>query len=854
MAQYLPQYRVTVFAPATVDVTESTVLTPAANAYHSDAFKIATITGLSGYQGYLDFPQGRKGQYDPQTGKLTVGSLNFRIQDKRNTTTSNLQRWVTAFFGDVNGKSVFSGLRAIVEESIDAGSTWTPYFAGRISDVQLDDPLWYSITVRDATDELNSQIFISQPANGTAGVALTSVIPVGLTAPYGPFAATSWFRGVIQAPTATTKTIQLDSNAQKSPLNHYTAVLSKAAGRFTSNTPAGIHLFSTAQFSSDLAGTYRVFISELNRQYMLSSVLLVNNNNTVSQFQVSALLDSGDPYYAPLSSLTNGATYNVRLAAAYQSIGTDNPLFISGQHPVSLFRDICQGQYGHINVSSSLPIKAMSIDATAFNTLIADTSFDIPRFKIDKQYTIVDFFEKYLSPFGFGYRVEAQASGSTIVAAIVPFDARIPTNFGSLPTITDTDLAAFDGTWQLGPVISGIQIKSYIEQPITPTPGDTNVPPYLIDEQTNTTFEIIPENSTSNGTTISIDALGVRTPSASVAAFTSTFGDATQDSPLQRMLAYYINRFGNGAPTANLTCRRTTTVQSLKVGMWCLVQVSILPDQTTHLRGGTRLMQVIERSENGMNVTLKFMDAGRNVLSVAPTVGALSASVNFPTSGIVVPITTYGTGSQRLQIDIGNVAIGDSQPSSGSATWQTWRYTTGPYQSGLRNWEIDNLAGGRRYYVRVRTSEIVGNLPSAWISASTPYIDLPTVAAPSSLVYFNLTPATVDLSWSNGSDTTSQIIVSVAAPSGSTLIPVAQLIPGSTQLTLSGLTGSAAKQPYLVAVTHYDASGGNSLTAYTSFTVSGSVPTCPNNPGRIIENTTGVTTYNGNVFGPYWPR
>ena len=49
MATYDPIYRFTVYAPRSEDSGETTVLTPPAGAIHSDEFKVASKTGVSGF-------------------------------------------------------------------------------------------------------------------------------------------------------------------------------------------------------------------------------------------------------------------------------------------------------------------------------------------------------------------------------------------------------------------------------------------------------------------------------------------------------------------------------------------------------------------------------------------------------------------------------------------------------------------------------------------------------------------------------------------------------------------------------------------------------------------------------------
>lgn len=119
MSLLTPVYRATVYAPKSQDPTETTALTPVAGAAHSDAFKIATAEGVSGYKSYMDAPSGRRGRMDVLSKKTDTGELSFSVLDQRTTVGgSNALRWVTAFVGDAKGLPRFRRLKCFVEESL----------------------------------------------------------------------------------------------------------------------------------------------------------------------------------------------------------------------------------------------------------------------------------------------------------------------------------------------------------------------------------------------------------------------------------------------------------------------------------------------------------------------------------------------------------------------------------------------------------------------------------------------------------------------------------------------------------------------------------------------------------------
>src|SRR5439155_25189 len=83
MTTFNVAYRTTVYVSRGIDPSETTLLTPIAGAPHSDPFKIATRTGISGFQPYMGLPSGRRGRIDLLSKKTDVGEITFDIIDVR---------------------------------------------------------------------------------------------------------------------------------------------------------------------------------------------------------------------------------------------------------------------------------------------------------------------------------------------------------------------------------------------------------------------------------------------------------------------------------------------------------------------------------------------------------------------------------------------------------------------------------------------------------------------------------------------------------------------------------------------------------------------------------------------------
>ncbi len=196
-------YRATVFISRSDDASETTVLTPIAGAPHSDPFKIATRTGIAGFQPYMDFPTGRRGKIDLLSKKTDVGELSFDIIDMRTPAGGiNATRWVTAFVGDKEGTPRFARLKCYIEESLDGGVTWNPFFTGRVRSLALksDSSIVYKLSLRDLSDDLSSATFTGLPhelVRQTSIRAVTTATSTTLTDSGAAWATNQWVGALV---------------------------------------------------------------------------------------------------------------------------------------------------------------------------------------------------------------------------------------------------------------------------------------------------------------------------------------------------------------------------------------------------------------------------------------------------------------------------------------------------------------------------------------------------------------------------------------------------------------------------------------------------------------------------------
>src|SRR4051812_7114483 len=195
---YHPAYRLTVRAPRSVDATEATTLSPIGGAAHADPFVVTSIAGVGGAKPYLYVPEGWSGSIDPASKRTTVGSRSLTIQDQRVTAGgSNAVRWFTAFIGDATGKLRLKGCKAILEESLDGGATWTTIFTGRIGDMKQDGLLKFVLEVKSSAEDLKKKIFVLNPHGSIAYAFRAAFFPPWLPKAWGPVPAGDRLRGTI---------------------------------------------------------------------------------------------------------------------------------------------------------------------------------------------------------------------------------------------------------------------------------------------------------------------------------------------------------------------------------------------------------------------------------------------------------------------------------------------------------------------------------------------------------------------------------------------------------------------------------------------------------------------------------
>jgi hypothetical protein len=221
-------------------------------------------------------------------------------------------------------------------------------------------------------------------------------------------------------------------------------------------------------------------------------------------------------------------------------------------------------------------------------------------------------------------------------------------------------------------------------------------------------------------------------------------------------------------------------------GSYRLVQVSAQPNPTTNARSGSRLMLCTGRTENGLTLSLDFVDTGAGSVANTPTIS--SASVPADDLQALAVAVTLDAESDRVIVEY-NVTL-TSVGTRPGATDRGWLPGSTFFASTTQR--ILALPQGARVWLRARSYPIGTNLrlPSAYVFLGAPgYVDMGAITAPSAVASANLFANRVDLSWTNADTTRRVEILRVAggAPGAWTdAMRIASLDPGRHALPRRG--------------------------------------------------------------------
>lgn len=821
----------------TAFTTASTSLVPAAGASHNEPFQITTLTSgsLAGYAPFMRIPRGQNGEFDIKSGRSSVGAYSVEILDAKTTAGNNATRWVSAFIGDSNGRLSLVGKKVIIEESIDNGSTFTLFFCGRVNRFDLSSRLTYTIEIGDNLELLKQKIFATDTT--ASGAVFKSLLPLGIVDKLEMPDSQS---ALPATPPFFVSKAEIAANANKElRYDRWLTLANLSVNNDRNFWSYGEKYNSSAGLRYDVyAGQQplraRIEISGSYYYYgvdILQTPANANRNKTLQQIQKIhiAQLDLSDPRFSSISNVpaqvfspsTAPTIIIYALAGNEEFKGT---LFINDT-PYQALRDVLNGNY----FPRSFPQLTIPFDSASIIQLENTRPLEKMVYRIEEPMEAGDFIEKFIcKPFGLGYTFEPQTINGVPQSAFRFFSTYVPTSSAGLATLDDTSvIAGTEQTWNTSEPVLAVAGKYYIEYFKTYTRDSLSSA--QSQGQTDPTIQqvfpivyALTSNIDPSNKIEELDFNGLR--GLNNDTFTNSIGGMTGNVPadvytqgraIGHMKKYYDrNQFGN--PTVQLSCIRNNTTNALKVGDFVLVDVDVLPNQALHIRGGTRIYQILQKNVDGIQIEFALLDSGVNQTMSAPSFGIASSSVS---NQIDFQLSSPQSGT--LEIEYAVVPSGSSVPPNSSVNWIFFNSQTNSVET--QSFSIDTIPEGKTTHIRARTTALTNGdlkLPSPYVVASP--VTLANINAPTGLVVGNITAKSAEIDWVNTNDIF-PIEIKLASPQGEPITSIIELPPSSSAFDLTGLDLNT-NSGHTVGIRYVDAYKGFSPLVTASFTAAGTTP------------------------------
>lgn len=807
------EFRLTVYE----DEAMSTPLTPPSGAPHSDAFKVATLKGITGFKPYLYYPKGRRASMDPKRAKTDVPKMTAELLDKRTTEGgTNLERWVTAFVGNAQGEPNLGGRRARWEISTDGGSSWSDYWTGRLKRPGLQGRTKFRLEMRGAAAELDGkEVFVGRPHNSVSYAFMAPVWPLGLVESWAGVGGLQKMPGTAHIGGSKYENrIEIDESALDGDLaerNVVTQTLKDellnlfervGIGSGPASPVSGLRVLidnNTTGNSGELAVTRGKLMSRVPSGGFSGHVAM--RESDAGHQQVAAIgiteVDSGHPNHIALPS--DGDDVDVAIVADREP-DEKTPLFIKRVHPAKLLRDILDGKFGHLNADGSVQW-SIARDSTAqgtlregrgkaegFANLIADDTFHQFRGNVKESMELREAVE---SPIGAVHRIGARWKPN---GEYVPVDLRLPEDDANLTTLgnSDVNIQGEAPSWHHSrqDAVTLVNIRHYVDEVLGRKDYEfeeqyPDISSSLIKSR-ELTARVLDVGDPSLGVKEeTFDAIGFRVL-ASEAVRKDEKAARLQLSEMREMAESLRRPYARGPEYASIPTRRTSTVEAITVGQPIVVDVDELPDPATAKRGGARVCRVTGKRDDGPQEKLDVVDLFDRTTANAPSLADPTTQAS-PNDWFFVnqDVTLNADGDPAIVQIALTPTTQTSRPAEASNLWHTVGRVTGAGGS-TSTVEIEAPAG-KRVWTRAR-SVPQDKAPSSWAyptAESTDTVDLPSVSSAS---VTNISGSTALGTWTVG-DPNLDVVVEVRNTTNSeTHIPPQALEPGTEEYLIRQLT------------------------------------------------------------------
>lgn len=671
-------------------------------------------------------------EINPLDGSMVAGQTTVQVIDTLTSPT------VTAVLANVNNRLALLGLKAIVE--INDGSGYTTLQAGFVTAVTLITGAEYEIQIGDSRRAELSTKLTTIVHSGTIFGNVRSLIPIsvpdfvgsGREVQLNPDNGIVYINSGSVPPgvvVSTPRQIFFERNFGNTSVIKIIGPQTRDAFPTLDQQKAYIDsVFPLIQINSGgeavLPGvTIKLQNASTGEIRAGQGMMIHQNQGPVVNLPVQqAALNSGVAYFVTnqgrvkvtfdsLPPATSTASSPVRWNVwAYKNEVSDkNPLIVTG-HPVDILRDAAIQLGEPFTAASQVAMK---------NELNPSLYFSL-RFTESRTYQDI---ERMLFSFlGLNKRPAANGQWELI-------ETRRP-NTDSVSTITINELRSLDPPiWASNEssIVNRVEFEESILKQWTDKFDQTvRTPDGLI--VTKHTHQIDTEEAD-----LIVRDKKYTIPGQIYLKSGTSYAPIEFDEMTEAMARHILHRYVDGGIITELQCVPSVTTQ---VGDEVNVTLDSLPIVASNIRGGTRRMLVLKRSETPVGPDLKCIDtASTAAVGVVPTF-TLAIDPNDPKHSFVVTLTNVGSLTDSLEVE---VAVGPTQPTGSG---NTVRVFESPYPSTFVQKPYPQ---GSKVWVRMRLIK-PGSLPgtySAWQSISLNAILTPTSLS-ASVLYNNVT-----LTWTN---------------------------------------------------------------------------------------------------------
>jgi hypothetical protein len=701
----------------------------------------------------------------------------------------------------------------------------------------------YSIEVGDPLELLKQTIFEIEP--GVTYTSFKSLLPNGYTKPVTNLDSGSSIQLTAGLNVAQVRSSGVGANDRWLKFDQTSVNRNDNAWSYGTIQPAAIgNVFSTIAGQNPfrcliLSGsTYRTYqIRTLQTPANTNSELSVQKIEQVNIIELPA----NDPLYSSIADVKTTDT-NLKVWVYRLLDETEDKLgsFYLNETPYNILRDIMDGKFFNRGLelqSGSTTIyidNSVKIPYDSASIALMETSNPLPKmlYKIEKPETAVDFIEKHIfQPFSMGYTFIPTSSGANFVNAFKLFSTKQPTTAPSV-TYNNTNIISSDSNdWSSNEPLLYVKGTFYTENlvggryAVRRTGTSPNGTGDLIQTIIGQTLVGLTEATDSSYKGMEIDMMGLRGVNNSLV----TFGQGTMENvpafqytqgKALRYIQDIYNRHKAGNPAVNISIARSgsgITVTEPTIGDFVLVSEDVLPNQATHIRGGTRIYQVVSKNDIGATVDLSLLDSGINATMNQPSFGPVTSPlVNLVSSSITT------TDDALVEVEYAVVSSGSALPASTSNSWLM--YQAVPISASTYQLRIDSMPEGRTIYLRARSvTPDDGNLklPSSYVYSSGSTLNaIPQV---SNVTVSNITTRSANVNWNNTSSFYS-LEVLLASPQATPDTSIIILPPSSSAFQLTGLNLNSSPS-HSVGVRYIDNIRGFGQMVTASFVATGTAET-----------------------------